>query len=115
MHFAADMRPPVARPARVATSLSAFEDVFSNARPHEVLARPTKVALLDGSLRALRESTVNSMICLVNRSIDHLSLSCFGKSTYSPILRMRSGMAEKTPIGWDNEFTTKPSPPFGRQ
>ena len=88
MHFvksvsvaAADMRPPVARPARVAVSLSAFEEVF--ARPPEGLARPAKVAVLDGFERTsvLHESTVNSIIGYVNSIIDDLCLSCFCKST----------------------------------
>jgi NAD(P)-dependent dehydrogenase (short-subunit alcohol dehydrogenase family) len=116
MHFvksvsvaAADMRPPVARPARVAISFGAFEEVFASARPPEGLARPAKVAVLDGFERTslLRESTVNSIICYVNRSIGALSLSCFGKSTH-PSNEERYGRRIEVRIGWAMSSQTSP-------
>ena len=107
---AADMRSPVAQPERVAISLSAFEEVFANARPLE--GWPGKVVLRAGFERTsvLRKYIMNSPICFVNRSIDDLSLSCFGKSTYSAILRMRSGLAEKLKYQSAGTMSSQQSP-----
>jgi hypothetical protein len=63
----------------------------------------------------LRGLIVNSMICYVNRPIDARSVSCFG-NVPTPVLQMRSGMAEKLKYQLAGAMCSQPTPtpPLGR-